>query len=225
MEKSRRNFIRNMAGIGTGLAASSVFPGILSACKEVEPMFFSISLAQWSLHKSMKRWIDGAYSDVELDPLDFPVIARNQFGIDAVEYVNQFFFDKGEDQTYLKELKNRCDSEGVKSVLIMVDSEGNLGAVDGEVGETHTHNPSSFDMNRKNAQEKHSKQHKITTATAAPAPMFDTAKACSYTFTVNVRVPALPPVKRKMSSNLLNVQMKRSRNKTDKIPISIGRLR
>lgn len=31
---------------------------------------------------------------------------------------------------YLRELKNRCDSEGVTSVLIMCDREGQLGASD-----------------------------------------------------------------------------------------------
>ncbi len=132
MDKSRRKFIRNMAGIGTGIAAAGVMPGLISSCSTNGKLFFSISLAQWSLHKSMKRWSGQGYTDAEMDPLDFPVIARNQFGIDALEYVNTFYFKKMDDQAYRAELKNRCDSEGVKSILIMVDSEGNLGDPDEE---------------------------------------------------------------------------------------------
>ena len=35
--------------------------------------------------------------DKKLDNLDFPRFAKQQFGIDAVEYVNQFFKDKAKD--------------------------------------------------------------------------------------------------------------------------------
>ena len=62
-------------------------------------------------------------------------------------------------------------------------------------------------MNLKKRIEKNKRNIKITTATAAPAPIFERAKACSYTLTVNVLVPAFPPVRRKMSSNLLKVQI------------------
>ena len=65
----------------------------------------------------------------ELDNLDFPATTR-QFGIGAVEYVNQFFADKARDEKYLAELKKRCDGEGVKSLLIMCDGEGALGDPD-----------------------------------------------------------------------------------------------
>ena len=41
------------------------------------------------------------------------------------------------------------------------------------------HSPSSFDMNRKKNHEKTSRHRRITTATAAPAPIFDRANACS----------------------------------------------
>ena len=59
-----------------------------------------------------------------------PRVAKNDFGIDAVEYVNQFFKDKAKDKAYLTELKKRCDDHGVKSVLIMCDGEGDLGDPD-----------------------------------------------------------------------------------------------
>jgi sugar phosphate isomerase/epimerase len=83
---------------------------------------FSISLAQWSLNR---RLFAG-----DLDPLDFPQFAKSNFGIMAVEYVNQFFMDKATDRTWLGELKSRCEGEGVRSVLIMCDREGNLGDPD-----------------------------------------------------------------------------------------------
>ncbi len=62
--------------------------------------------------------------------LDFPIRAKREFGIDAIEYVNQFFMDKAKDEAYLGELKKRCEGEGVRSVLIMCDNEGNLGDPD-----------------------------------------------------------------------------------------------
>src|SRR5688500_1197564 len=60
---------------------------------------FKISLAEWSLHKSL--------FEKKIDHLDFPKIAKNEFGIEAVEYVNQFFKDKAKDQTYLAEMRKR----------------------------------------------------------------------------------------------------------------------
>jgi len=132
MDNSRRKFIRNMAGIGTGIAASGFFPGLLASSCSSGELFFDISLAQWSLHRNMSRWNPNGHTQGDLDALDFPVIAKKQFGIDAVEYVNTFYFEKINEVSYRTELKNRCDSEGVKSLLIMVDSEGNLGDPDEE---------------------------------------------------------------------------------------------
>ena len=90
----------------------------LISCKP-KPMDFEISLAQWSLHRSL-------YAG-ELDHLDFAKISKENFGIDAIEYVNSFFFEKAEDKSYLREMKTRADDYGVKSLLIMCDNEGSLG--------------------------------------------------------------------------------------------------
>ena len=65
-----------------------------------------------------------------MDNLDFPVVARKEFDIEAVEYVNQFFKDKAEDFKYLDQLKQRCADHNVRSSLIMVDGEGRLGDPD-----------------------------------------------------------------------------------------------
>ncbi len=85
---------------------------------------FRISLAQWSLHRMLRSG--------RLDPLDFPGFAREEFGIDAVEYVNQFFADRAGDFAWLGELRRRADAHGVRSLLIMVDGEGSLGDADDE---------------------------------------------------------------------------------------------
>ncbi len=135
-ENSRREFLRSLGLISISAATGTAF---LSACggksssvrasdstatvsAVPKELFFKISLAEWSLHKSL--------FDKKLDHLDFPAKAKNDFGISAVEYVNQFFMDKANDQTYLAELKKRCDDLGVRSVLIMCDDEGALGDLD-----------------------------------------------------------------------------------------------
>jgi L-ribulose-5-phosphate 3-epimerase len=78
-----------------------------------------ISLAEWSLHRALQG--------KQMTNLDFPQKARS-YGIGAVEYVNSFFKDKAQDEAYLSELLSRCDGEGVRSLLIMIDGEGALGA-------------------------------------------------------------------------------------------------
>jgi len=83
---------------------------------------FRISLAEWSLHET----IFGG----ELDNLDFPRAARQQFGIEAVEYVNQFFKDKAKDADYIADLAQRAADEGVTNLLIMCDGLGDLGDPD-----------------------------------------------------------------------------------------------
>ena len=89
----------------------------------VEPKW-KISLAQWSLHR--------AFFGGELDHLDFARVARREFGLDAIEYVNSFFKDKAKDETYLGMMRRRADEQGVRSLLIMVDGEGNLGGQEAE---------------------------------------------------------------------------------------------
>ena len=80
---------------------------------------YEISLAQWSLHRRF-------FND-KADPMEFAKMAKQEFGINAVEYVNQFYKQKKQDDATLKDLKKRADDLGVKSLLIMCDGEGNLG--------------------------------------------------------------------------------------------------
>ena len=117
---SRRQLLKAVATSVpvTVLSRSSILLGVFQACRS-EPQLYSISLAEWSLHRTLNAG--------ELDNLDFPATARGDYGIEAVEYVNSFFKDKAEDQGYLTDLKQRADDNGVRSLLIMCDGEGALG--------------------------------------------------------------------------------------------------
>jgi L-ribulose-5-phosphate 3-epimerase len=118
---SRRSFLASSLTAAGGLALGRV----ASADREplpAEPPLFRISLAEWSLHKTIFAG--------KLDNLDFPRAAREQFGIAAVEYVNQFFKDKAKDADYLADLAGRAGDEGVENLLIMCDGLGNLGDPD-----------------------------------------------------------------------------------------------
>jgi L-ribulose-5-phosphate 3-epimerase len=121
---SRRGFL----GVAGALAASTALNAAVSgaaqaaAATATKTPWFRISLAEWSLNRAL--------FGNKMTNLDFPVTARRDFGIDVVEYVNQFFMDKAEDKAYLAELKKRCDDNGVKSGLIMCDREGALGDAD-----------------------------------------------------------------------------------------------
>src|SRR5262245_42440191 len=116
----RRQFLAAGASalVGAGVAGAAAAPG------GAAPLF-RISLAEWSLHRALF-----GRAGKRITNLDFPRVAKKDFGIDAVEYVNQFFMDKARDRAYLADLKKRCDDLGVRSVLIMCDREGALGDAD-----------------------------------------------------------------------------------------------
>ena len=117
---NRRYFLEQSALLAAevgilSMAGEQIYAG------EKEPLF-RISLAQWSLHRTL--------FDKKLDNLDFAKTTKQDFGIEAVEYVNQFFKDKAQDKQYLGEMKKRAADLGVKNVLIMIDQEGALGDAD-----------------------------------------------------------------------------------------------
>ena len=123
---NRRKFIKEtsfaLGGISvTGLIAcnsqnDNATPIIKSPSMEEKKL--KLSLAQWSLNK--------AFFAKELDPRNFAEIATN-YGINAIEYVNGFYLDQANDEKYWLDLKSRADDNGVESLLIMVDDEGDLG--------------------------------------------------------------------------------------------------
>ncbi len=150
----RRDFFRASLGAAAALGLAS------AGCREsagdpdetaetaAAPIFL-ISLAEWSLNPlifgpNTRRMMEagnwlGFFQALQTDPdsvlggeldhLDFAKTARD-FGIEGIEYVNTFFFGKAGDTSYLQEMKNRADGEGVNSLLIMCDALGNLGDPD-----------------------------------------------------------------------------------------------
>ena len=105
-----------LGGLSLPVASSSLF----SSCAKQE--LFKISLAEWSLHREL--------FSKKIDHLDFISLAKTEFGISAVEYVNSFFFEKARDRKYLNKMKSRANDHDVRNLLIMCDNEGNLGDPD-----------------------------------------------------------------------------------------------
>ena len=121
----RRWFLKSAASVAAGAGMTSLGCQRLGAGPEsvVQPVpLFRISLAEWSLHRAL--------GSGEMDHLDFARAAAEDYGCEGVEYVNTFFFDRAEDQTYLAEMKVRAEDQGIPSLLIMCDSEGRLGDPD-----------------------------------------------------------------------------------------------
>lgn len=115
-----------LAPVGASLASQlpQTTPKPTPGAEPATAPLFEISLAEWSLHRTLRK---GA-----LDPRDFASTARKLFGITAVEHVNQFFKDKARDAQYLADMMRRATDSGVRNLLIMIDDEGDLGAPDSD---------------------------------------------------------------------------------------------
>jgi hypothetical protein len=124
----RRKFIERSVGLG---AAGVVAPSILGSCVSqgdeaetkvtksvvilpIMPSKDDISIAQWSLVDEIRQ---GLWTT-----LDFPKLAREEFDINGIEFVNTLF--EVPHMNYLNQLKENADTYGVSMVLIMVDAEG-----------------------------------------------------------------------------------------------------
>lgn len=111
---NRRDFVKKSAIAG---AASIVAPGLIASLKaSPTPRMVSddISIAQWALVQEIR---DGKWKT-----LDFPKIAREDFDINGIEFVNTLF--EVPTVHYLNTLKRNAEDHGVAMVLIMVDNEG-----------------------------------------------------------------------------------------------------
>lgn len=73
-----------------------------------------ISLAQWALVDEIKAG--------DWTTLDFPKVARKDFDLNGIEFVNTLF--EVPTYEYLKILKKNADDYGTAMILIMVDDEG-----------------------------------------------------------------------------------------------------
>lgn len=121
MQLNRRGFLRTTGIAASAFGLSQLTHGSVFARSADDP-WFKISLAQWSLHRTINSG--------KLDNLDFAKVSKEELGIDAIEYVNQFFKDKARNTDYLGDMKKRAADHGVTSLLIMCDGEGRLGDPD-----------------------------------------------------------------------------------------------
>jgi sugar phosphate isomerase/epimerase len=115
----RREFIKQSVQTAATVGIVAMAGENLTAAPK---QLYKISLAQWSLHRAL--------FGKQLDNLDFAKTAKLDYGISAIEYVNQFFKDKAKDTAYLKEMLKRSRDYGVENRLIMCDGEGALGDPD-----------------------------------------------------------------------------------------------
>lgn len=127
VHSSRREFLATsgfaLAGIAIADAiAATTLPATSPLLRAPQEPPFKISLAQWSLNRTIRAG--------ELDNLDFARCAREEFDIAAIEFVNTFFKDKARDAAYLAEMNRRAADNGVTQFLIMCDGEGRLGDPD-----------------------------------------------------------------------------------------------
>ncbi len=94
---------------------------------EDDTLFFKLSLAQWSLHRTI--------GSGELDPLDFAEKAKSM-GFEGVEYVSGLYSKPIESMgmdAVLQTLKANSETHDIQNLLIMVDGEGDLAASDENV--------------------------------------------------------------------------------------------
>ena len=115
----RRNFLSVTLTAGI---ASSVFPSTnFVKFNSIENL--KISLAQWSLNKSIKNG--------KLPILDFAKKARS-FNIEGIEFVSGLYtrdtdiLERMSMNSLAKELIKRSDDYGIENVLFMIDYQGDL---------------------------------------------------------------------------------------------------
>ena len=115
----RRNFLAVTLTAGI---ASSVFPSTnFAKFNSIENL--KISLAQWSLNKSIKNG--------KLPILDFAKKARS-FDIEGIEFVSGLYtrdtdiLERMSMNSLAKELIKRSDDYGIDNVLFMIDNQGDL---------------------------------------------------------------------------------------------------
>lgn len=119
MTLSRREFTQSIAA---GLMSLGIAGRVSGENAPADKPLFLISLGEYSLHRALESR--------KLDHLDFAKTCKTDYDIDAAEYWNMPFKDKVGDQKYLAEMKQRAGDAGVRSLLILIDGEGNLGDPD-----------------------------------------------------------------------------------------------
>jgi L-ribulose-5-phosphate 3-epimerase len=111
---TRRNFIgKSVLAGAAGMVAPSMMNDSLVSTPE-RMVRDDISLAQWALVEEIRagKW----------KTLDFPAVARKDFGLNGIEFVNTLF--EVPTEGYLRRLMKNAEDNNVTMVLIMVDDEG-----------------------------------------------------------------------------------------------------
>lgn len=111
---TRRNLLKGTAVV-PGLAAAGSWARPAAAQRK-----FRISLAEWSVHRAIRSRL--------ITNLDFPRVAREQFGIEGLEFVNGLW--EAPTQDYVRRLKSNMQQTDTRGVLIMCDGEGMMGHSD-----------------------------------------------------------------------------------------------
>ena len=135
----RRIFVRNLAVAGAGVGIAGIHACTPSTTKSetasndlapsVLAPFFSLSLAQWSIHHMIQK--EG------MDPYRFAELAK-KWGFEAVEFVNQLYISKAESMGggsdfssklngIISELKKRSTDHGITNAVMMIDLEDGPG--------------------------------------------------------------------------------------------------
>lgn len=136
----RRRFIQNTAQAGLGIsflgmhacknkAKNSDSEELETIATEVVEPFFKLSLAQWSINKMIRN--DG------VDPYTFAEKAK-AWGFEGLEYVSGLYYPELEADNFseaaMKNFIDKSNAEaekhGLKNLLIMIDGQGPLAAVD-----------------------------------------------------------------------------------------------
>ena len=123
LDREWQSFVGPMKGEGDYRAMLRIFEADLSSAEgaalegNVTGPRFQISLAEWSLHRAIQSRL--------ITNLDFPRVAREQFGIEGLEFVNQLWEAPTSD--YVRRLRSNMHETGTTGVLIMCDGEGYMG--------------------------------------------------------------------------------------------------
>lgn len=123
----RNEFLQYMGLTGVGLG---ILP-LMSRCQsEEKPLFFKLSLAQWSINRMIKSGKVPAYAFARL---------AAEWGFTGLEYVSQLYTDvtraENKDaamEAFIAKSKAEAEKYGIQNVLIMIDNEGYLSTGDPE---------------------------------------------------------------------------------------------
>ncbi len=111
---SRRGFLKTASIGAAGLALGGVAPRAFAARD------YKISLAAWSLHRTIGT------KEGQTPMLEMPRLAREEFGIEAIELVNRMLAST--EKSYVDQFIKNATDHKVKILLIMVDGAGSVGA-------------------------------------------------------------------------------------------------